>query len=212
MRITVFGAAGTAGSRIVHEAITRGHQVTAASRTVERLDALPRTVTVRAADAGDPHQVEAAGRHSDVVISATRPRPGSEAELAAVARALLAGLHGCGKRLLVVGGAGDLRVPGTDTTVMQAPDFPPDWRPIAAACQAQHEVFTTTATDVDWTLLSPPAVLEPGERRRTYRTGADELLTDADGRSYISMEDLAVALLDEAQRPRHTRTRFTVAY
>ncbi|MBF4997979.1 NAD(P)H-binding protein [Nocardia sp. BSTN01] len=211
MRITVFGAAGSAGSRIVREALSRGHEVTAVGRG-ERSDDLRAAASFRTADATDPAQVKDVAAGSDVVISATRPRPGREHELADVAAALLDGLRGTGIRLLVVGGAGDLVVPGTGTTVMQRPDFPPDWRPIALACHAQREVFRSATTDVDWTYLSPPALLEPGERRGTYRVGADELVTDSTGTSYISMEDLAVALLDEAEEQRHTRTRFTVAY
>ncbi|WP_063009950.1 NAD(P)-dependent oxidoreductase [Nocardia kruczakiae] len=211
MHITVFGAAGAAGSRIVREALSRGHEVTAVGRG-ERSDDLPAAASFRTADATDPAQVKDATAGSDVVISATRPRPGREYELADVAAALLDGLRGTGIRLLVVGGAGDLIVPGTGTTVMQRPDFPPDWRPIALACHAQREVFRSATTDVDWTYLSPPALLEPGERRGTYRVGADELVTDSTGASHISMEDLAVALLDEAEVQRHTRTRFTVAY
>ncbi|WP_227978899.1 NAD(P)-dependent oxidoreductase [Nocardia spumae] len=213
MRITVFGAAGTAGTRIVSEAAARGHEVTAVGRGVEGLRTVPAGVRVRAADAADPEQVAAASIGSDLVVSATRPRPGREYELAAVAQALLDGLHGSGVRLLVVGGAGDLIVPGSGgSRVMESPDFPPDWRPIALACREQREIFAATATDVDWSYLSPPALLEPGVRRGVYRVGADELITDDAGDSRISMEDLAVALLDEAERPRHRRQRFTVGY
>lgn len=212
MHITVFGAAGTAGSRIVHEALSRGHEVTAVGRGAERPNTLPAAANFRASDATDPDRVKDVTAGSDVVISATRPRAGREYEMADVAAALLEGLRNTGIRLLVVGCAGDLIVPGTGSTVMQMPDFPPDWRPIALACHAQREVFRRAATDVDWTYLSPPALLEPGERRGSYRTGLDELLSDSTGTSRISMEDLAVALLDEAENPRHARTRFTVAY
>ncbi len=213
MRITVFGAAGTAGSRIVDEALTRGHDVTAISRAAAGSGAVPAGVTVRSGDATDPAQVAVAVTGADVVVSATRPRPGREYELAVVAKSLLDGLHGTGIRLLVVGGAGDLILPGTGGgLVMEQPDFPPDWLPIALACHAQREVFATTATDVDWSYLSPPALLEPGERRGAYRLGADELLSDDAGVSRISMEDFAVALLDEAEGPRHLRRRFTVGY
>ncbi|MEO3885387.1 hypothetical protein [Nonomuraea sp. B5E05] len=103
-------------------------------------------------------------------------------------------------------------MPGTGgLTVVDTPDFPPSWRPIALACEAQLAACRA-APRADWTYLSPPALLEPGERTGRYRLGADELLVGADGRSVISMEDLAVALLDEAERPRHRRCRFTVAY
>jgi putative NADH-flavin reductase len=142
------------------------------------------------------------------VISATRPAPGSEAELPITAKGLVSGLARTGVRLLIVGGAAGLTLPDSPgTTVLDAPDFPADWRPIAQACNEQLEIVRA-ATDLDWAYLSPPAVLEPGVRTGRYRLGKDELLTDP---SSISMEDLAVALMDEAERPRHHRTRFTVA-
>ncbi|MER6943952.1 NAD(P)H-binding protein [Nonomuraea sp. NPDC000554] len=209
MRITVFGAAGNVGRRVVAEALSRGHEVTAVVRDPSRAHGLG--ADVRAGDASDPRDVARLSAGQDVVITATRPAPGREGELAAVARALLAGLAGTGARLLVVGGAGSLTVPGTGGTVIDAPDFPPSWRPIARACDEQLAACRADA-DVDWAYLSPAALLEPGERTGNYRLGADELLVDADGTSRISMEDLAVALLDEAERPKHHRTRFTAAY
>ncbi|MEV6878532.1 NAD(P)H-binding protein [Amycolatopsis sp. NPDC051128] len=209
MRITVFGAAGEVGRRIVAEAVTRGHEVTAATRDPRRAAGLPPTVAVRAGDASNPEDVATLSRGQDLVITATRPAPGREHELVEATHGLLKGLAGTGVRLLAVGGAATLVTPA-GTTVLDAPGFPAELRPIASACQAQHDVYRADAT-VDWTYLSPPALLEPGERTGHYRLGGDELIVDAEGRSAISMEDFAVALLDEAERPRHHRTRFTVA-
>ncbi|WP_431040648.1 NAD(P)-dependent oxidoreductase [Streptomyces sp. P1-3] len=212
MRITVFGAAGAVGSRVVAEALSRGHEVTAVVRDPARFPELPAAAHARVGDAGIPEDVAALSAGQDVVISATRPVPGSERELAATAKALLAGLAGTGVRLLVVGGAATLTLPGTGgLTVVDGPDFPADLRAIALACADQHQVCRAE-TAVDWAYLSPPMLLEPGERTGRYRLGGDELLVDAEGNSAISMEDLAVALLDEAERPRHHRARFTVAY
>ncbi|MFE6863650.1 NAD(P)-dependent oxidoreductase [Nocardia sp. NPDC057668] len=212
MRITVFGAAGGVGARVVTEALGRGHRVVAVSRNPDRLRDLPVEVELRAGDAADPEQVVDLGADSDLVISATRPVPGREAELAQVAAALLKGLGGTETRLLVVGGAGSLTVPGTGRTLAEQPDFPADLHPIAEGCNRQLAVFTGYAGAVDWTYLSPAALLEPGVRTGAYRLGADELIADDEGNSAISMEDLAVALLDEAERPKHHRTRFTVGY
>lgn len=212
MRITVFGAAGNVGSRVVAEALSRGHEVTAVVRDPARFHELPAGVHARAGDAGRTEDVAELSAGQDVVISATRPAPGSERELVATTRALLAGLVPTSVRLLVVGGAAGLTVPGTGgATVMDDPEFPADWREIALACNAQLEVCRAE-TVVDWAYLSPAALLEPGERTGAYRLGADELLVDAEGNSTISMEDLAVALLDEAEQPKHHRTRFTAAY
>ncbi|WP_043632498.1 NAD(P)-dependent oxidoreductase [Nonomuraea candida] len=266
MRITVFGARGAVGSRVVTEALSRGHEVTAAVRDPSRLQppspahrpAAPQApaaargpaglqhpssghnptgprlpvggrdpsglrgpaaglldgagVRVRVGDAADPGDVARLSAGQDLVISATRPAPGHEDDLVTTARALLAGVAESGVRLLLVGGAAGLTVPGTGgLTVVETPDFPPSWRPIALACNAQLDVCRAERA-ADWTYVSPPALIEPGERTGRYRIGADELLVDAAGRSAISMEDFAVALLDEAERPRHRRVRFTVAY
>ncbi|GAB4582325.1 NAD(P)-dependent oxidoreductase [Nocardia sp. IFM 10818] len=217
MHITVFGASGGVGSRTVIEAVRRGHQVRAVSRDAAKLTDLPDGVEVWSGDVSDAAQVAAVSAGTDLVISATRPVPGHEHELAEVAAALLEGLGRKEIRLLVVGGAGSLTVAGTGKTVVEQPGFPDFLKPIANACGDQLAVFQRAAQQpgggaVDWAYLSPAALLEPGERTGTYRLGADELIADDEGNSAISMEDLAVALLDEAEQPKHHRVRFTVGY
>ncbi|GAA2797910.1 NAD(P)H-binding protein [Kitasatospora sp. CM 4170] len=212
MRITVFGAAGNVGSRVVAEALTRGHQVTAVLRDPARPHTLPAAAVIATGDAADAGDVARLSAGQDVVITATRPAPGSESELAVATKGLLAGLAGTGVRLLAVGGAGSLALPGGNgATVLDDPEFPPSWRPIALACGEQFDLLRASV-GVEWTYLSPAALLEPGERTGRYRLGRDELVVDADGRSAISMEDLAVALIDEAERPAHRGLRFTAAY
>ncbi|MFI5694287.1 NAD(P)-dependent oxidoreductase [Kribbella sp. NPDC051586] len=200
MRILVWGAAGAVGSRVTQEAVARGHQVTTVGRSGP----------VRG-DAADPDDVARLSAGHDVVISATRPRPGSEAELVAAAKGLLIGLRGSGVRLILVGGAASLIVPGTEMLLVDSPGFPAELLPIALACNEQYDVVRM-ATGLDWTYVSPPALLEPGVRTGRYRTGFDHLVTDADGSSAVSMEDFAVALVDEAERAEHIRQRFTVGY
>ncbi|MDI2131093.1 NAD(P)-dependent oxidoreductase [Yinghuangia seranimata] len=211
MRITVFGAAGSVGSRVVAEAVARGHEVTAVVRDPARFAELPDGALPAVGDATDPARVAELAAGQDLVVAATRPPVGAEEGLVAATRGLLAGLAGTGVRLLVVGGAGSLNVPGTDGTVIDQPDFPPSWRPIAEACNAQLAAVRA-ADDLAWTYLSPAAMLEPGTRTGRFRLGTDELVVAADGTSAISMEDLAVALIDEAEEPRHIRRRFTLAY
>jgi putative NADH-flavin reductase len=212
MRIIVFGAGGNVGGRVVAEAMSRGHTVTAVVRDPARFPFLPLGVVAKTGDAADTDDVATLSAGHDVAITATRPALGREHELVAVAEAVLAGVARTGVRLLVVGGAATLALPGGDgATVIDGPDFPSSLLPIALACVDQLAACRA-ATGHDWAYLSPPAVLEPGERTGRYRLGVDELLVDADGRSAISMEDLAVALLDEAEQPRHHRARFTVAY
>ncbi|MFJ7244875.1 NAD(P)-dependent oxidoreductase [Kitasatospora sp. NPDC098652] len=212
MRITVFGATGNVGRRVVAEALARGHEVTAVVRNPAKPHGLPPTVTLAVGDADEPADVARIAAGQDLVVTATRPAPGREHELAATTRGLLAGLAGTGVRLLAVGGAGSLTVPGTDGTILvESPGFPAEIRPIALACGEQLELYRADG-EVDWTYLSPAALLEPGVRTGRFRLGRDELLVDADGNSAISMEDLAVALLDEAEQPVHRRARFTAAY
>ncbi|MFI9508504.1 NAD(P)-dependent oxidoreductase [Nocardia sp. NPDC052566] len=211
MRITVFGAAGAVGSRVVAEALARGHEVTAVVRDLARAGSVPAGALLRVGDAARSADVESLSAGQDLVITATRPAPGSEAELPAVTEALLAGVARTGVRVLVVGGAATLRVPGeADLTLHESPGFPAELAAIARACADQLALCHAEPV-AEWTYLSPPAQLEPGERTGRYRLGADELLEDADGVSAISMEDFAVALLDEAEHPVHRRVRFTVA-
>ncbi|MUL42999.1 NAD(P)H-binding protein [Streptomonospora sp. PA3] len=212
MRITVFGAAGTVGGHTVAEALDRGHSVTAVVRSAARTADLPDRARARVGDAADPADVAELSRGGDVVISATRPAPGREHELAATAESLLEGTARTGVRLLLVGGAATLAVPGTGgTAVVDEPGFPEELRPIAHACADQLAVCRRDVA-ADWTYLSPPALLDAGERTGRYRLGGDELLVGADGASRISAADLAVVLLDEAEHPRHRRMRFTAAY
>ncbi|MFI9723541.1 NAD(P)-dependent oxidoreductase [Streptomyces sp. NPDC052396] len=213
MRITVFGATGNVGSRVVAEALSRGHEVTAVVRNPDRRGTLPAGVGIRTGNAENPDQVAELSLGQDLVISATRPAPGQEDDLVKAARGLLAGLTTTGVRLLLVGGAGSLTVPGSGGTLLvDDPAYvPAAVRPIALACNDQLAVCQAHSW-ANWTYLSPPALLEPGERTGVYRRGTDELLVRPDGSSTISMEDFAVALLDEAETPRLSRARFTVAY
>ncbi|MRH86166.1 NAD(P)H-binding protein [Nocardia sp. SYP-A9097] len=212
MRITVFGATGGVGSRVITEALSRGHRVRAVSRDAGKVRGLPEEVRVVEADATDAEQIRYAVAGSDLVISATRPGIGDEHELSKVAAALLEALADSEIRLLVVGGAGSLIVPGTDAILSDQPGFPAELLPIATACNDQLAVFEESGTKVDWAYLSPSALLEPGERTGSYRLGAHELIADDEGNSAISMEDLAMALLDEAEHPKHHRVRFTAGY
>ncbi|MFI7316107.1 NAD(P)-dependent oxidoreductase [Streptomyces venezuelae] len=216
MRITVFGAAGNAGSRVVTEALARGHEVTAVVRSPSRYPDLHPNATHRTGDAQNPDDVSALSTGQDVVVNATRPAPGREREHPAITTSLLSGLAATPGdiRLIVIGGAGSLTVPGTEGRLaIDDPRYvPAAWRHIAEASNAQYEALHTADTRVPWTYISPSALFEPGTRTGKYRLGKDELLVDAEGNSSISMEDLAVALLNEAESPAHHRARFTVGY
>lgn len=212
MRIAVFGARGDVGSRVVSEALSRGHDVTGVVRKKNQIQTLPKSVTPRVADALDTQAVAQIMADQDLAISALRPADGQEEMLVAVTRSVLSAAAMADVRIIVVGGAASLKLAeDSPVTVLTAPDFlPKDVVPIARACQAQYELCIADDR-ADWSYLCPPALLVPGERTGRYRQGSDVLMTDAHGTSRISMEDFAIALIDEAETSSHTRARFTVA-
>jgi prolipoprotein diacylglyceryl transferase len=212
MRIVVFGAGGRVGTRTVAEALARGHDVTAVVRDPAAHDLDRDGLSVVAGDATDPSSVAEVAAGHDLAISTVGTGFGKTPEtLPAAARGLLEGLSRAGvARLIVLGGAGSLEVaPGV--RVLDTEGFREEWKPDALAQAESLDIYRSATTDVDWTYVSPAALLEPGERTGEYRTGDDRLLVDDEGKSAISMEDFAVALLDEAESADHVRRRFTVA-
>lgn len=202
--IAILGITGRAGSRIADELLRRGHAVTGIARKVDGVPAR-KGLTVHAADALRAETLVPLLRGHDAVVSATVFKGGiGAAALADAARQ--AGVP----RLLVVGGAGSLEVaPGK--LLVDAPDFPAIYKAESLAGVAFFEALRRE-TAPDWTFLSPSAEFAPGQRTGTFRLGGDSLLSDASGRSHISMEDFAIALADELETPRHSRRRFTVGY
>ncbi|MGP4845516.1 NAD(P)-dependent oxidoreductase [Marinobacter sp. 1Y8] len=213
MNITVFGAAGSVGRRIANEALTRGHNVTGVVRSKAQFGKLPDNLTPCVADVSDQQQLAYTFKDQDLVISALRPPEGQDDALVSLTHSVLDGAATAGVRVLLVGGAARLLLPGySNETVLSSPNFlPASAADIARACQAQYELCLTE-TRVDWTYLSPAAMLQPGDRTGHYRLGTDTLVVDESGMSRISMEDFAVAMLDEAEVPKHARSAFTVGY
>jgi putative NADH-flavin reductase len=212
MKIALIGPTGFVGSAVLTEALSRGHAVTALSRTPAKL--APQTaLTVVQADATDPAQVAAAVAGTDAVVSAYNPgwtHPAIHDEFLRGTRAIFEGVKRAGvRRLLVVGGAGSLHVaPGVQ--LVDTPSFPAEWKQGAlAAREALNLIRQETA--LDWTFLSPPVFLKAGDRTGAYRVGSDEVLMAGDQPAGISVADLAVALLDEIEHPKHLQRRFTVA-
>jgi uncharacterized protein len=210
MRLVIFGASGLLGTRLVSEALARGHQLTAVARDVARIDDRGGQVATAAADVTDPGSVAAVAGGHDAALSAVTQHDRPEM-LVDAARGLLAGLSTAGaRRLVVAGGAGSLLV-ASGQRLMDTEGFHEEWKPEAIAAAAALDVFRQADTDVEWSYVSPGALLAPGERTGHYRLGGDELLVDEHGKSAISMEDFAIAMLDEAEAAKHPRQRFTAA-
>lgn len=212
MRVAIFGAAGKAGRALVYEALSRGYQVTAVVRDPGKAN-FEAGVTVTKGDATDASSIAAAVKSADVTVNATGPTnnaPELMHMVADSARAMIEGMKKAGVgRLLIVGGAGSLEVaPGLQ--LVDAPNFPPEYKAIALAHRDALNVYRTS--DIDWTYFSPGAYFHSGERTGKFRIGKDQLLTDAKGESRLSYEDMAVAILDEAENPHHKRERISVAY
>ncbi|HEY4249904.1 MAG TPA: NAD(P)-dependent oxidoreductase [Roseomonas sp.] len=203
MKIALIGATGFIGSRLLQELSDRGHAVTALVRKPDAVPALP-GVTARRADAADQAGLAGLLAGHDAVISAVHFTASEPAKLLDAVRD--AGVP----RYLVVGGAGSLEVaPGV--RLFDTPDFPPAYLAEAKAGGAFLDLLRREQT-LDWTFLSPAAEIAPGARTGQFRLGEEQLVVDATGRSHISAEDYAVALVDELERPAHFRQRFTIGY
>lgn len=216
MQIALVGATGFVGGAVLTEALARGHAVTALARDPARLAPQTRLAVIRA-DALDAAQVAAAVRGAEAVVSAYNPgwtHPDLAGTFLAGSRAILAGVRAAGvARFLVVGGAGSLYV-APDTQLVDTPAFldhvPPNVLPGALAAR-DFLAEMRAVDDLDWVFLSPPAMLAPGERSGHYRVGGEHLLMTGDAPAGISVADLAVAIVDELERPAHHSQRFTVA-
>jgi putative NADH-flavin reductase len=202
MKVALIGATGMIGSRLLAELIRRGHEVTAIVRHAEKVPALPK-VTAAKGDVFDEAGLTALLKGHDVAISAVHFAQSDAKKLISAAKA--SGV----KRYLVVGGAGSLEVaPGKK--LIDTPEFPAIYKAEAAAGGDFLDLLRKEPT-LDWTFLSPSAVIAPGERTGKFRLGGDQLLTHAKG-SNISAEDYAIAFVDELEKPAHSRRRFTVGY
>lgn len=213
MKVALLGATGFVGSALLKEALNRGHIVTAIVPHPEKLEKRE-SLTAKAGDVYDTTSLATLIQGNDAIISAFNPgwkNPhlyddqvrGTASIITAIKKARI-------KRVLWVGGAGGLEVkPGV--RVVDSPDLPSWVRPgslatIDALDQLRKE------PELEWSYLSPSAELKPGQRTGKFRLGNDQLLVDATGQSEISVQDYAVAMIDELERPAHVRRRFTVGY
>jgi putative NADH-flavin reductase len=213
MKIALIGATGFVGSAVLTEALQRGHQVTAIVRHPEKLPQHA-NLTARKADAYDAAAIAQPVAGHDAVVHAFNPGWG-EAKLRELfiegTKAIFAGVKQAGvKRLLVVGGAGSLYV-SPNLQLIDTPDFPAEYKEGAEGARQALNLIRGE-NELDWTFISPPALLQPGERSGRFRVGGDQLLMDGDHPARITVADLAVAIIDELEQPQHIRQRFTVGY
>lgn len=202
-KIAIIGATGRAGSQLLEEALRRGHSVTAIARDTSKIGQRAGVVSQNV-DALDSAALQAAVAGHDLVISAAHfaTLPAS----AVIGPVKKAGVN----RLLVVGGAGSLLLPD-GTRVIDSPGFPAEYKAEAGA-GAEFLETLRQERDLDWTFLSPSAEFVEGQRTGKFRIGKDDLLVSSEGRSWITFADVAIAMLDEVEAPKHIRQRFTVGY
>ena len=213
MNIALIGGTGFVGSALLEELLRRGHTVTALARQPAKYAARA-GVTVVAADALDPAQVAHAVEGHAAVVSAYNPGwtdPNLNAVFLQGSKAITEGVKRSGvKRLLVVGGAGSLYVaPGVQ--LVDTPEFPAEWKQGALAARDALTLLRKEES-LEWTFLSPAVFLEPGERKGNFRIGGEQVLMSGDKPASITVADLAAAVVDEIETPRHVRARFTVGY
>ena len=212
MKIAVFAAGGRIGSRIVKEALNRGHDVTAVVRHPENYTFIHEHLKVARADLFRAQDVETGAFDQDAVVSAYSPAKGiPPSTITELAIPLIKGLKQAHvSRLIIVGGAGSLEVsPGMQ--LVDTPFFPEEYKSVAIAHREALKLYMNEQ-ELEWTYVSPAAEIAPGERTGRFRTGTNQLLKDEQGKSFISMEDYAIAIIDEIENPLHIRQQMTVAY
>lgn len=202
MKVVIIGASGMAGSRILNELVSRGNQVTAIARNVDKVEKND-AVTAKAVDIKDQKALIEVLKGHDAVISAVRFADlDGEALIDAVRQSGV-------KRYLVVGGAGSLLLPD-QTRLIDSPNFPQEYRSEAEpGCVYLDQL--KQVQDLDWTFVSPSALFQPGERTGKFRIAKDMLISNEQG-SQISAEDYAIAFVDALEKKQYIRERFTVGY
>lgn len=213
--VVLIGASGFVGTAILNELLNRNHKVTAIVRDAKKMNASNPNLTIVEADVTDTDALKEASKGKDAVISAYNPgwkNPHIYEDTLKNYPLIVESVKQAGvKRLLIVGGAGTLfYAPGK--MVMDADDVPAQLLP---GIKSLGEFYLNTLRkekDIDWIFLSPAANMTPGKRTAKFRIGKDDLVVDANGDSNISVEDFAVAMVDELEQEKHHKERFTIGY
>ena len=199
MKIAVYGATGMVGSQIITEAATRGHELTAVTRSGKEVDG----ATAVAAELGDTSAYRQLGKENDVIVIAVPPsRTGDDHQdyldaFEEITETLT------DARLIVVGGAGATEVDGV--RLVDTDGFPEEYKAEALTCAEVYDMFTSVS-GITWTVAAPAPVIAPGSRTGSYTLG-----TDSPAGDFVSTQDFAVAILDEIETPAHANRRMTVA-
>jgi len=213
--IVLIGASGFVGYAILNEALDRGHKVTAVVRHPEKITTVHKNLVVKQGDVSLSDTITEVSKNADAVISAFNPgwqNPDIAEETTKVYRTILNGIRKTGvKRFLVVGGAGSLFIsPGE--RLMDAGVMPEFILPAVRALAEFYLIDLMAEKSIDWVFFSPSGTLDPGLRTGKFRLGKDDLIVNEKGESKISVQDYAVAMVDELEKPVHHQERFTIGY
>ena len=216
MKVALIGATGFVGSSILKEALSRGHEVTAIARHPEKIKT-QNNLTIVKGDVMDTDKLSETLKGNDVVVSAYNPgwtNPDIYNEFLKGSQSIQKAVKKSGvKRYIVNGGAGSLFL-APNVQLIDTPEFPDEFKPGAGAARDYLNILKNEH-QLEWTFVSPAIEMNPGtphERKGTYRTGLDNPVFDSNNKSRISVEDLAVAVIDEVEHSKHIRVRFTVGY
>ena len=215
-KIAVIGATGFVGSQVVKELASRGYQVNALARNVDKVE-LSDNVTAISVDVNDVEKLSEVLSGADAVISAYNAgwsNPNIYNDFMTGAKTIEKAVENSGvKRFIVVGGAGSLQA-DERTQIVDTADFPEVIKPGALAARDYLNEIKKNTT-LDWSFFSPAPEMHQGtsgERKGTYRLGTDYPVADENGRSILSVEDVAVVLVDELENNQYIQKRFTAAY
>ena len=213
MKIALIGATGFVGRAVLEELLNRGHEVRALQRDTSKLTARP-GLEARAVDVLGSDTLAAQLAGVDAAVSAFNAgwgNPQLHDDFLRGSDAIAAAARQAGVRLLVVGGAGSLYIaPGQQ--LVDSPAFPAEWKQGALAAREALARLQADTGGLDWSFVSPAMHLAPGERTGRFRLGRDEPVFDAAGESHVSVQDLAMAIVNELEAPQHRRMRFTLGY
>ena len=217
MKIALIGATGFVGKTILNELLSRGQEVTALVRAPSKLNIEDEKLHVVQVDVLNTNSFVKAIQGFDLVISSYNAgwtNPNLYDDFLKGSKAIQEGVKRAGvKRLLVIGGAGSLYA-AEGLQIVDTPEFPSEWKPGSKAARDYLNILKEEK-ELDWTVISPAPEMHQGlprERTGSYRLGTDYPVADQNGRSWITVDDLAVAIVDEALHPKHIKQRFTVGY